>query len=110
MHDDTPPMFLMVKVTSLNIQHTCKLNTIFHQNALQSAGRFSIDISNSTNKRQRREEEEEEDDDVVVIETVLSTVSFSYAYHHYFSCLIILSLNFDFLWQKPNNKSGIMHI
>ena len=71
----------------------------------------SSDTSDSTNKRQRREEEEkEEEDDDVVIETVLSTVSFSYAYHHYFSCLIILSLNFDFLWQKPNNKSGIMHI
>ena len=72
----------------------------------------SSDTSDSTNKRQRREEEEkeEEDDDDVVIEAVLSTVSFSYAYHHYFSCLIILSLNFDFLWQKPNNQSGIMHI
>ena len=93
MHDDTPPSFFMVIVTSLNIQHTCKLNTIFHQNVLQSAGRFSIDISNSTNKRQWREKEEEkeeEDDDDNVIETVLSTVSFSYVYHHYLSCLIIL--------------------
>ena len=44
-HDKQPASFYKVKVTSLNVKHTCKLSTISHRSALQSAGRLSIDIS-----------------------------------------------------------------
>ena len=44
-HDSKPPSFLMVRVSSVNLNHTCTLSTIFHRSALQSAGRLSIDIT-----------------------------------------------------------------
>ena len=44
-YENKPPSFYMVRISSANYEHSCTLDTIFHQTAMQSAGRLNVDIT-----------------------------------------------------------------
>jgi hypothetical protein len=45
INDLKPLTFYQVKITHLNVQHTCKLSTVYHRRALQKGGRLCLDLS-----------------------------------------------------------------
>jgi hypothetical protein len=45
INDKKPLTFYHVKITYVNVEHTCKLSTLSHRTALQKGGRLKLDLS-----------------------------------------------------------------